>query len=223
MNWNRKYSPGENWRIKTSMPSEIEKDPALHKYWHKRHSLFHRFDEGIRLDRESWFSVTPEVVARHIAEKHTYDVVLDAFCGAGGNTIQFAKTCNKVIAIDIDPNKIEMAIHNAKVYGVEDKIEFIVGDFFKLAPDLKADMVFLSPPWGGPSYSKAKEYDVESMLRPRPASELMRVARTISPNVELFLPRNTRRDQIVSLARKGVEIEKNYIGRGLVGITAYYF
>ncbi|KAF9811391.1 hypothetical protein SFRURICE_002760 [Spodoptera frugiperda] len=213
MNYNRKYSPGDNWRIKTSMPSEIEKDPALHKYWHKRHSLFHRwlfisvlfvlqckkclkrFDEGIRLDRESWFSVTPEVVARHIAEKHTYDVVLDAFCGAGGNTIQFAQTSKRVIAIDIDPKKIEMAIHNAKVYGVEDKIEFIVGDFFELAPRLTADMVFLSPPWGGPSYSKAKEYDVETMLRPRPASELMRVARTISPNVELFLPRNTRRDQ----------------------------
>ncbi|XP_050560181.1 trimethylguanosine synthase-like [Spodoptera frugiperda] len=185
--------------------------------------LGNRFDEGIKLDRESWFSVTPEVVARHIAEKYQYDVVLDAFCGAGGNTIQFARTCNRVVAIDIEPNKIAMTKHNATIYGVHEKIEFITGDFFELAPRLKADMVFLSPPWGGPSYSKAKEYEVESMLRPRPASELMQVARTISPNVELFLPRNTRHDQIVSLARKGVEIEKNYIGRGLVGITAYYF
>lgn len=57
--------------------------------------LGNRFDEGIKLDRESWFSVTPEVVARHIAEKYQYDVVLDAFCGAGGNTIQFARTCNR--------------------------------------------------------------------------------------------------------------------------------
>uniref|UniRef100_A0A2H1VEG5 Trimethylguanosine synthase n=1 Tax=Spodoptera frugiperda TaxID=7108 RepID=A0A2H1VEG5_SPOFR len=143
----------------------------------------------------SWFSVTPKVVARHIAEKYQYDVVLDAFCGAGGNTIQFARTYNRVVAIDIDPNKIAMTKHNATIYGVHEKIEFITGDFFELAPRLKADMVFLSPPWGGPSYSKAKEYEVESMLRPRPASELMQVARTISPNVELFLPRNTRHDQ----------------------------
>ncbi|KAF9800341.1 hypothetical protein SFRURICE_002910 [Spodoptera frugiperda] len=153
------------------------------------------FDEGIKLDRESWFSITPEVVARHIAEKYQYDVVLDAFCGAGGNTIQFARTCNRVVAIDIEPNKITMTKHNATIYGVHEKIEFITGDFFELAPRLKADTVFLSPPWGGPSYSKAKEYEVESMLRPRPASELMQVARTISPNVELFLPRNTRHDQ----------------------------
>ncbi|KAF9800339.1 hypothetical protein SFRURICE_002908 [Spodoptera frugiperda] len=189
MNWNRKYSPGENWRIKISMLSEIEKDPALHKYWHKRHFLFHRFDEGIKLDRESWFSVTQEVVAW----KYQYNVVLDALCGAGGNTIQFAQTCNRVVAIDIEPNKIAMAKHKATIYGVHEKIEFITGDFFELAPRLKADVVFHSPPWGGPP--SAKEYEVESMLRPRPASELMQVARTISPNVELFLHRNTRHDQ----------------------------
>lgn len=146
------------------------------------------------MDRESWFSVTPENVAWHIANKCIYDVVLDAFCGAGGNTIQFARTCKKgkkfsssldlfkkrgsvnswhtlvfllftliwtsmthiisVIAIDIDPTKIEMAKHNATVYGVADRIEFIVGDFFELAPKLQADMVFLSPPWGGPKYSE---------------------------------------------------------------------
>jgi trimethylguanosine synthase len=39
-----------------------------------------------------------------------------------------------VIAIDIDPVKIECAKHNAKIYGVLDKIEFITGDFFSLSP-----------------------------------------------------------------------------------------
>lgn len=37
---------------------------------------------------------------------------------------------NAVIAIDIDPVKISCAKHNAKIYGVIDKIEFINGDFF---------------------------------------------------------------------------------------------
>lgn len=61
-----------------------------------------------------------------------------------------------VIAIDIDPEKIKIARHNAEVYGVADRIEFIVGDFFQVAPLLKADVVFLSPPWGGPNYLKKK-------------------------------------------------------------------
>jgi 23S rRNA G2445 N2-methylase RlmL len=42
-----------------------------------------------------------------------------------------------VVAIDIDPAKIEHARNNARVYGVHDRIDFIVGDFFRLAPSLK--------------------------------------------------------------------------------------
>ena len=62
---------------------------------------------------------------------------MDGFCGVGGNAIQFAFTCERVIAIDIDPTKIELARHNAAVYGVADRIEFIVGDFFKVLPTIK--------------------------------------------------------------------------------------
>ncbi|CAH2039865.1 unnamed protein product, partial [Iphiclides podalirius] len=183
----------------SDIPPELVGEPKMMKYWKKRHSLFHRFDEGIKLDRESWFSVTPENVAWHIASKFAFDTVIDAFCGAGGNTIQFARTCKKVIAIDIDPLKIEMAKHNASVYGVEENIEFIVGDFFELAPNLSADMVFLSPPWGGPNYSANHQYDIETMLEPKPASELMKVAGSITSNIALYLPRNTKSDQVREL------------------------
>ncbi|CAG4939194.1 unnamed protein product [Parnassius apollo] len=208
------------------MPVELQGEPKMLKYWKKRHSLFHRFDEGIKLDRESWFSVTPENVAWHIASKFAFDTVIDAFCGAGGNTIQFARTCKKVIAIDIDPSKIEMAKHNASVYGVEDQIEFIVGDFFELAPELTADMVFLSPPWGGPNYTENSQYDIETMLEPKPASELMKVARSITSNIALYLPRNTRSDQILSLAQEAggsVEVEQSYLDKRFVAITAYFY
>ena len=45
-----------------------------------------------------------------------------------------------------------------------DRIEFITGDYMKLAPSLKADVVFLSPPWGGPDYSKAEVFDIKTMM-----------------------------------------------------------
>ena len=62
------------------------------------------------------YSVTPEAIAWHVAERCMCDVIVDGFCGAGGNAIQFAFTCNHVIAIDIDPAKIAMARHNAEIY-----------------------------------------------------------------------------------------------------------
>lgn len=32
---------------------------------------------------------------------------------------------------------------------------------------LQADTVFLSPPWGGPDYSKVMKFNINSMLKPR--------------------------------------------------------
>lgn len=36
----------------------------LWKYWLQRYTLFSRFDEGVMMDEEGWYSVTPEAVAR---------------------------------------------------------------------------------------------------------------------------------------------------------------
>ena len=32
----------------------------MSKYWAQRYRLFSVYDEGVRLDPESWYSVTPE-------------------------------------------------------------------------------------------------------------------------------------------------------------------
>ncbi|NXU99231.1 TGS1 synthase, partial [Cettia cetti] len=153
-----------------TIPPEIAADPELIKYWAQRYRLFSRFDEGIKLDREGWFSVTPEKIAEHIAirvsQSFNCDIIVDAFCGVGGNAIQFALTSKRVIAIDIDPEKLRLARHNAEVYGVAEHIQFLCGDFMALAAGLRADVVFLSPPWGGPDYATAEIFDIQTMICP---------------------------------------------------------
>ncbi|XP_020668629.3 trimethylguanosine synthase [Pogona vitticeps] len=214
-------------RNKPSLPPEIAADPELAKYWAQRYRLFSRFDEGIQLDREGWFSVTPEKIAEHIADRvrHSFksDIIIDAFCGVGGNAIQFALTEKRVIAIDIDPGKICLAQNNAAVYGVADKIEFICGDFMKVASRLKADVVFLSPPWGGPEYATAEVFDVQTMISPD-GFEIFKVSQRITNNIVYFLPRNADVDQVASLAGPGgkVEIEQNFLNNRLKTITAYF-
>ncbi len=39
------------------------------KYWVQRRRLFSRFDRGIQLDDEGWYSVTPEIIADHVASQ----------------------------------------------------------------------------------------------------------------------------------------------------------
>ena len=193
------------------------------KFWHQRYSLFSRFDEGIVLDEESWYSVTPENIAKHIAERCRCDVIIDAFCGAGGNSIQFAFTCERVIAIDIDPVKIELAKTNAAVYGVADRIEFIVGDYMALSSRLKADVVFLSPPWGGPGCADSRQgFDLHTMGT-LDGVEIYEKSRSITPHIAYFLPKNVDSNQIADLSHGcPFEIEKNIINGRLKTVTAYF-
>ncbi|XP_066154908.1 trimethylguanosine synthase-like [Euwallacea fornicatus] len=213
-----------NYKQKIPFPPEVEANTKIQKFWFRRFSLFRKFDEGIKMDEESWYSVTPEIIAKHLAERCYCDVIVDGFCGAGGNAIQFAFTCKKVIAIDIDPKKIELAKNNAKVYGVAHKIKFIVGDFFTLAPTLEANVVFLSPPWGGTDYLSQETYDLETMLQPEGFSKLFSTATKISKNVAVFLPKNSDTSTLVNVqgAGKDVEIEQNFINQRQLSITAYY-
>lgn len=152
--------------------SHVMQNPSIVSYWRQRYSLFSRFDDGVLMDEEGWYSVTPEAIAAYHAERaSTYvhcgrSLVLDGFAGVGGNAIQFASRCGllisqskkirpfarwftdspfrgcHVVAVDIDPRKIEFAVHNAKIYGVEDRIDFVIGDFFHLAPFLKVCTIF---------------------------------------------------------------------------------
>ncbi|XP_004536715.1 trimethylguanosine synthase [Ceratitis capitata] len=215
----------KNRKLK-GVPDFVLENKEILKYWRKRFSLFSRYDDGIRLDCESWFSVTPEKIATHLADRLSCDLIIDAFCGCGGNAIQFARTCNRVIAIDIDPIKISMAKHNAKIYGVDHKIDFIIGDFLQLSRcgRFHSDIIFLSPPWGGPKYKRKDHYDIENYLQPCNASSLMETAKSISENVVFYLPRNTTISQVIKLADKGnrCEVEHNYLDSRLVAITALY-
>lgn len=240
-----------------------------------------------------------------------------------------------VIAIDIDPNKIGYAQHNAALYGVDDRVDFIRGDSFCLAPRLKvwlfyvlsvmtynwgtilifpflydpfwamkftlrkisssyslfglklplkfmtlnnwtsvfvvvpssiwntslwlqifffspffniscprcspnfkhnyiftwlqADIVFMSPPWGGPDYAKVKKFDINTMLKPRDGyvsvspmwhicfllvmltlcfiyiiiiirQFLFNVGKEIASRIIMFLPRNVDISQLAELS-----------------------
>lgn len=147
-----------------SLPKELRKcklPPLLRQLipdWWQRHSLFPAYSRlPLLLDETGWFSVTPAEIAAHIAERCRADVVLDAFCGLGGNAIAFARTCERVIAMDNDPTRLRLARHNALYHGVADRIEFVLCDFIEWARAHEKtgqvdreliDVVFLSPPWG---------------------------------------------------------------------------
>jgi len=105
------------------------------KFWAQRKRLFTKFDSGIQLDADGWFSVTPEAIAQHIASRMVSKganlIVLDAFCGVGGNAIAFAARPEtaKVVCVDTCLERLKMAAHNCAIYNIPaEKLLFIHGD-----------------------------------------------------------------------------------------------
>ncbi len=134
---------------------------SLQKYWDRRYGLFSRFDEGIQTDEVGLYSATPESIALEQARRMGCKTVIDGFAGIGGNTVAFARLCEKVYAIEKDKDRIRMAENNAKIYGVEKKIVFIHGDFFQEIPKLRADGIFIDPLWKlGPKYTDLKKFSL---------------------------------------------------------------
>ena len=109
---------------------------------------------GTRLDAEGRMSLTPEALALalgrravhgHAAGRH----VVDATAGCGGNAIGFARAGSQVTAIEPDPGRLAAAQHNARVYGVADRIRWIAGRAeASLLALTDLDLLFVDPPWG---------------------------------------------------------------------------
>ena len=103
-------------------------------------------------------------------------------------------------------------------------IEFIIGDFFQVIPLIyTADVIFLSPPWGGPEYLGSEVYDLQSMI-PMDGIKIFDEALKITENIAYYVPKNTNVDQLISLAGPGgnVEIEQNILNTKVKTVTAYF-
>lgn len=174
------------------------------RYWAQRFDIFSLYNQGIWTTDNSWFEVTPEAIAKFvlpvspptrtdrayskIAEHVTSaipdnrSIIVDAFCGIGGNAIAFARSgkFKRVYAIEKDEAALACAKHNAEIYGVSNSITWFQGDCFEILgvdENLKQNavsalkevigqygVIFASPPWGG-MYSDASCVQVLTPLR----------------------------------------------------------
>ena len=58
----RRHHPPNKQQLKA-----LRLSARVAKYWMQRYSLWSRYDEGVGMDEEGWFSATPEVIALHQA------------------------------------------------------------------------------------------------------------------------------------------------------------
>lgn len=97
---------------------------------------------------------------------------------------------------------------NTDKYFLGNKVDFVCADFLSLCPVLKPDLIFLSPPWGGPNYYTENEsFKLENMYVGKlNGFEILEKALEITPNVIYFLPKNTDLGLIQNRIRKPWEV-----------------
>ena len=134
--------------------------------------------------------------------------VIDLCSGDGWFTLQIAKMAHHVVAIDIDPNMLEVARHRLTEAGVEN-CDFVAGDAYELGRlwPQRVDFVFMANAFHGvpdrPRLAKA----VATVLKPgglfaivnwhkRPREETMILGEPRGPKTELRISPETTKTAV---------------------------
>ena len=216
INFNTEESKFQKGRMNSQNFPEEEKSNS---YYVQRYYFFSLYDEGIQMDKESWYSVTPEEISDYISSiipDSSNSCILDGFCGCGGNIISFSKHFRKVIANDLFEEKINMTKNNVKVYNCPDNIQYYTKNYFDLNLDNeKIDYIFLSPPWGGPEYKKDKIYSLKKWMNPD-IEKIIEKSLKFSKNLIFYLPRNTDVEELANLLNKYDKDEINSLNNTIL-------
>lgn len=110
-------------------------------------TLKRNFEKQLYTDKDGLRFATPWEVAAYRAKRLSCTNIADISCGIGGQTIYFAKECEFVYAIEINPIKLKLARKNCKMFGL-DNIKFICGnaldkEVIEQIPEI--DIVFSDP------------------------------------------------------------------------------
>jgi hypothetical protein len=85
------------------------------------------FEKQLFSDKDGLRFATPWPVAAYRAKRLKCSSLADISCGIGGQTVYFARECDIVYAIEIEPAKIELARKNCSLFGLNN-VQFICGD-----------------------------------------------------------------------------------------------
>ncbi|MFN8584954.1 MAG: class I SAM-dependent methyltransferase [Dehalococcoidia bacterium] len=96
-------------------------------------------------DREAAEQASPDLVARHIAQRFaSFDAVADLGCGMGGDALGIARVA-QVLAVDRDDARLEMVRANALVRGLTNRVATQQADLESWSPGAQYEGVWADP------------------------------------------------------------------------------
>ena len=124
-----------------TMPASFEDTPiaAVRAYWNARPCNIRHSTKPVgtreyydEVEARKYF-VEPHIPRFAEFERWNGKKVLEIGCGIGTDTINFARAGAQVTAVDLTEQSLQVARQRAKVFGLEDRIQFIQADAEKLS------------------------------------------------------------------------------------------
>ena len=208
-------------------PEEIEFDEELFK------KLFPK-DKNInfkklKVSNIGKYSVSDPESAQYVSNiiksyfKDTKKLVItDATANMGGNTINFAKNFSKVNSVEIIPLHCKFLENNIKQYNLSKNVNIKCNDYFDVMLELKQDVIFIDPPWGGTDYKRVPYLDLS--LNNVDIGDIINKLKKNAKLIIIKVPKNFNLTKIVRTSNfKKIEINKVCYDKNDKCILRYFY
>ena len=105
-------------------------------------------------NKKDALSIT-KIIMKNVKEPLDKLTITDATAGVGGNSLSFASKFAHVNSVELDSLRAGYLKSNADTYNFKN-ITVYNNDYTKIYTELKQDVVFMDPPWGGSDYKTKK-------------------------------------------------------------------
>lgn len=106
-----------------------------------------KVEEGVLIPRPETEILIEETLELIPKDKEMQGLELGSGTGCISINLLLDRPKLRMIAVDIEPKAVELTLRNAKLHGVEDRIEVLEGDLFQPVSGRKFDFIVSNPPY----------------------------------------------------------------------------
>jgi 16S rRNA G966 N2-methylase RsmD len=127
---------------------------------------FPEHNDKILIDEVGKYSISKPGKAKLIANliyQNMYTnnlTITEGMSSVGGDTLALSKKFKKVNAVELDTTRFEYLQHNMKLFN-RTNITYYNKSYLDIFKQLKQDVVYLDPPWGGPEYKNLEKVKIQ--------------------------------------------------------------
>lgn len=175
----------------------------------------------LKFDEEGLASFTPLLVGFQLARQIKSQEVYDCFCGVGGLSLAFAAAGKRVHGIELNAHRAKLAQSNAKIFGVEEKIDIVCADAMSFLASIKLpeQAVLLDLSWGGTAYGDFPSFKLNH-FRPN-GQQALEIAFKTGAEVLMMFPKNFDLNELNAFKRMRHVVENKLNGE-LLGYAVIF-